>query len=731
MGKPPGMPNELFAYERKKRQWTQGDVADKISAPDERLIRRWERGEVAPTPHYRGKLAEVFGKSARALGFPPDGQIPFWHMPYRRNAFFTGRDDILQQLRYTLLTQQSSPVPRLPLALSGLGGVGKSQIALEYAYRYREHYHTVLWLHAASYQDLVADITAVADLLDLPGKDTANPAQLIETIKEWLTQLTRWLLIFDNVEHLQLLTGFLPDEPAEIKGHLLLTTRSQSTGTHAHSIAVEPMGSNTGAELLLRRAKLIAIESTLEQMAGADAAIARSLSEHMGGLPLALDQAGAYVEETLVSLSEYVQRYQEERRNLLDRRGSWAGDSEHPLPVAATLKLSFDKAGEQHPLAMDILRFCAFLHPDAIPAELFQHDGNFQYGTSVFDEAIASLLRYSLITPNTQEKTFSMHRLVKAVLIDDMLDDMSPDLQKQWRERVARALYMALPEELEFRNWSQWTRLLPYALECAAWTEDELPQALVAAGLLSKASVYLFLVQAQYSDAETLLKRVISIYERHLGVEHPITANTLDFLANLYTSIKNYSEAEALYQRALAIRERHLGTEHPDTAKCLTHLSILYYEQCKYDQAEPLSQRALAIHEKHFGVEHPETAKSLYNLAVLYSEQGKFRQAEPLVVRALYICEERLGTEHPDTARSLILLGDLATYEQAESLYRRGLSIFEKQLGAEHPDTFYALRRLERALRLQGKLEQADALYRRLSAPGNPFRATHLPTRNI
>jgi len=462
MRKPPGIPNELFTYERKKRHWTQGDVADKISAPDERLIRRWEHGDVAPTPHYRGKLAAVFGKSARELGFPPDGQISFWHMPYRRNAFFTGREDSLQLLRDTFLAQHTRPVPRLPLALSGLGGVGKSLIALEYAYRYREHYHTVLWLHAASYQDLVAGVTAVADLLDLPGKDTANPAQLIETLKEWLTQLTRWLLIFDNVENFQLLQGFLP---AEIKGHLLLTTRSQSTGTHAHSIAVEPMGSNTGAELLLRRAKLTAVESTLEHIAAADAATARSLSKDMGGLPLALDQAGAYIEETAVSLSEYEQRYQEERRDLLHRRGSWVGDGEHPEPVAVTFRLTFEKACERDPRAANILNFCAFLLPDAIPEELFQHDDSFKYGTTVFDEAIAALLRYSLIKRNTQVQTYSMHRLVQAVLIDDM----PHDLQKQWRDRVVHAVNAAFPKP-DFNEWARCERLLSHALACAFWT---------------------------------------------------------------------------------------------------------------------------------------------------------------------------------------------------------------------------------------------------------------------
>jgi tetratricopeptide (TPR) repeat protein len=681
MRKPPGIPNELFTYERKKRHWTQGDVADKISAPDERLIRRWERGEVAPTPHYRGKLAEVFGKSARALGFPPDGQISFWHMSYRRNAYFTGREDILQLLRHTLLAQHASLVPRLPLALSGLGGVGKSQIALEYAYRYREHYHTVLWLHAASYQDLVADVTAVADLLDLPGKDTAKPAQLIETLKEWLTQLTRWLLIFDNVESLQLLDDFLP---GEIKGHLLLTTLSHPTGTHAHRIAVEPMDNNTGAELLLRRAKLIAIDRTLEPMAAADAAIARSLSEDMGGLPLALDQAGAYIEETAVSLSEYEERYQAKRRDLLHRRGSWASDSEHPLPVAATLKLSFERACEQHPLASDILNFCAFLQPDAIPEELFQHDNNFKFGTTVFDEAIAALLRYSLIKRNQQENTLSMHRLVQAVLIDAM----PPDLQKRWRERVVQALNDALPDEVEFNEWARCERLLPHALVCATWTDDELTPTMGVAELFKKAGFYLD-ERGNYSDAELLQVRVLSIAKNQLGDEHLHTARCMHNLAVLYKKQSKYSQAEPLYQQALAIQVKQLGAEHPETLLSLQNLAVLYMEQGRNGLAEPLVKRVLSIQEDHLGAEHPDTARSLFMLAFIWQAQGQNWQAEFLHRQALKILEKYLGTEHPDIAHPLyclaFLLHEQGKHVQAEALHKRALSIQEQQFGAMHP----------------------------------------------
>ncbi len=686
MRKPPGIPNELFAYERKKRHWTQGDVADKISAPDERLIRRWERGEVAPTPHYRGKLAEVFGKSARELGFPPDGQISFWHMPYRRNTFFTGREDILQLLDDTFLAQHSSPVPRLPLSLSGLGGMGKTQIALEYAYRYREHYHTVLWLHAASYQNLIGDVTAVAYLLDLPGKVAAKPVQRIEALKEWLTQLSRWLLIFDNVEDFQLLEDFLP---SEIKGHLLLTTLSQNTGTHAHRIAVEPMDNNSGAELLLRRSKLLARESTLEHMVAADAALARSLSEDMEGLPLALDQTGAYIEETDASLSEFVQLYQQERDSLLNRRGAVASkDGGHPQSVATTFELSFAKAREQYPLADDILHFCAFLHPDAIPEELFQHDDHFRYGTTVFKEAIAALRRYSLITRHTQEQTFSMHRLVQAVFIDGM----PADIQKQWRERVVQAVNEHLPE-IYNDNEKQCGRLLPHAFVCATWKDDELTPILDVAELFHKVGDYLRR-QGRPTVAETLLTRALSFYKQHLRIvplDAPVEivmATALDDLAGVYIQLGKFSQMEPLLQQALTTQEKHFGTNHRYTLPSLELLAELYVRQCKYAQAEVFLVRALFIYIGSFGLKHRYTIIHLRQLADFYSTRRAYELAAFFYRKTLKILEKRLGAEHPEMLNTLFELARLLAiqgkHDQAEAFYRRAVSIQEQQVWKPH-----------------------------------------------
>src|SRR5690348_1431789 len=276
--------NELLSYERERRHWTQEYVAEQIGAPDTKMIGKWERGITIPAPHYRQRLEVPFGKNVRELGIVRNKEIPFWSVPYRQNAFFTAREAILAQLHTTFTANDGTA--RLPQALSGLGGVGKTQTALEYAYRYRRTYQIVAWLQAYSREALEAEFAALATLFNLPAKQEQDQKKMIQAVKQWFASLTRWLLIFDNADDLRLLGDFLPS-PA--RGHILLTTRSQATGTIAQAVQVEPMTPDEGAYFLLRRAKCIALNTSQADVAEADLLLAREISQALGGLPLALD----------------------------------------------------------------------------------------------------------------------------------------------------------------------------------------------------------------------------------------------------------------------------------------------------------------------------------------------------------------------------------------------------------------------------------------------------------
>jgi tetratricopeptide (TPR) repeat protein len=671
----------MLKWARIRMYCTQQQVADKLEV-SRGTVTRWENDLQLPSAYNLKQLVTILDlneKEADAL-YRAAAQVPpvIDNLPFQRNPFFTGREEHLKQLREELQETGTAAITQ-SISISGLGGIGKTQLALEYAHRsYPNVYRAALWVNAEDEAAVQASYDHLAQILELPERNEQELDRRIQAVKDWLKTHTNWLLIMDNADDLPLALSLLPAKPL---GHVILTTRSQIVRDTniAVQIKVEEMEPETGGlPFLLRRS------GVLEGEAEDIRETALQVVELLGGLPLALDQAGAYFEERRLSFTDYIKRYHAERHRLLNRRGSRvSGYSEHPEPVAVTLELSFKEACKGHPLATDILHFCSFLQPDDIPEELFQHDNSFKFDTTEFDDAIAALQRYSLINLNSQEKTFSMHRLVQAVLIDDMF----PDLQKQWRERVARALNAAF-KELDFKEWGQCKRLVSHALVCATWTEDELTPTVGVAELFQKAGIYL-LARGQYSVAEPLLTRALSIYKQHLGVEHLLTAYALQNQANLYMKQGKYGQSELLHQQAIAILERQLGAEHPETAKFLLSLAALYMGQEKIAQAEQLVVRALSIQEKHLGTAHPDTALSLALLGTIYYDQNKFEQAESLYRHTLKIFEEHQGADHPSTVQPLyqlaLVLHLQGKHEQAEALYQRAISILEQRFGATHP----------------------------------------------
>ncbi len=731
-------PNRRLRYERERRGWSQQDVADKIGTTPLN-VGRWERGVTVPGPHFRLKLSEVFEKSPADLGLvaerpldmlspglisaqtstttvtePP---VPLWNVPYRRNGFFTGREEVLEQL-HIALTAQAQPVALAqPQAISGLGGIGKTQTAVEYAHRYRDDYKAVLWARAETADLLMSDYLIIAALLDLAERNEQEQHKVVNAVLRWFDTHDDWLLILDNADDLEMASDFIPSSG---KGHVLITTRAHSTGTIAGRIELDTMTVEEGMLFLLRRIKRIRGNAPLESISESIRSQTRTIVEEMDALPLALDQAGAYIEETGTGLSDYLKLYQARRHRLLRMRGQDAAG--HPEPVATTWSLSVEKIRQANPAAAELLKLLALLHPDRIPESMLVA-GASALGPVLepivsdefdFNEALGELHKYSLIKRDPEEKILAIHRLVQAVI----WDGMSEQEREEWTERAITALDVVFPQvtnDATHETWEQCERFLPHALACAGLIATQ-KSSVVLASVLYKTAEYLR-ERAQYEQAEPLHQRALSIREQTLGSADPQVATSLHALATLYHQQGKYKQAAPLYQRALSIREQTLGSADPQVAASLNNLAVLYFHQGKYEQAEPLYQRALHMREQALGPEHPQVGISLINLAGVYYQRGKYELAESLFQRALHIFEQALGLEHPLVAHALNNLAALfveqGRYEPARPLYQRALHIREKVLGAEHPDIAYSLNNLADLYHLQHEYEQAASLYQR------------------
>ena len=715
--------NERLQHQRILRNWHLHDLADQLGVATT-TVKRWERGSQHPSPYYRIKLCDLFGLSAQDLGLEavtsdlplldlaqeilPDATHQdrdsaasveeaqaYWMVPYARNPNFTGRAGQLTSLLHLQspddcdqqsTTQRTSCLSAL--ALTGMGGIGKTQIALEYAYRVREqgHYQHIIWINAASEEAILTSFLTVADQLPDMQQQGTDQHQIVAAVRHWFEHDAHsWLLIVDNADDLSIIPAYLPRLG---NGRILLTTRAHAVGALATAITVDNLSMEEGTELLQRRTQRLADVSPHEMKQ------ARHIVSTLAQFPLALDQAGAYIEETGCSFSSYLDLYHTHRSLLLARRGKQS--TNYAATVTTTWALSLQVLTQRNPAASEFLQLSAFLSPDHIPEELLI-EGAPHWPPALheavtdplrFNQMVEDLFQFSLVKRFAEDRLLSLHRLVQIV----QRERMAPAEQRLWAQHVVCAVNAVFPYDLtdSLATWPLCQRYLEQALMCDLLIQEHQVLLPEAADLLNRTGTYLR-DRAAYALAEPLFQRALRIREQHLGPEHADTAATLNNLAALYWQQGRYAEAEPLFQNALHIREQYLGPEHPLVALALNNLAFLSSQLGKDEQVELLYQRALHIWEQQLEPEHLDVAYALHGLALLYSKQNKETEAERFFQRALHIREQLLGLEHPGLAA---LLSDFAEFQQAHgkaseaaSLYQRVLTIREHVFGVDHPLT--------------------------------------------
>jgi transcriptional regulator with XRE-family HTH domain len=489
-----------------------------------RSISRWEHNQAIPQQYYQEKLCQVLQIPLDVLfGFNDvaHGNIfrstPLWCVPYARNAYFTGRETVLLQLHERLHAEYEMTLT-WPQVVSGLGGIGKTQTALEYAYRFRNDYQAVMWIRAETRETLVADYQALAHLLQLPETDSQDLSLIVKAVKRKLHSYDTWLFICDGAEDLEHVYTTLPDAS---QGHVVLTTRSQVTGTLGSQLDLQKMEPAESLLFLLRRAKYLSLETSPEEAPAVLRTQAGVVAEVVDGHPLALDQAGAYIDETKCSFSEYLERYATRQSILLNERGALS--NYHSASVAETLSCSFRAVEQTSPVAADLLRLCSFLYPDAIPEELIiqgmaEPDLALQTMVTdplVLDAAIKALRYFSLLYREPEHKTFTIHRLTQAII----KNEMDTTTRHRWAEHTIRVLNHIFPNYNDATAWPRCQRYLPHILNCAKFIEEEGIASLEAGELLYRAGGYLY-KRGYYIQAEPILRVALSIIKDASGPDY-------------------------------------------------------------------------------------------------------------------------------------------------------------------------------------------------------------------
>ncbi|MFN8476074.1 MAG: FxSxx-COOH system tetratricopeptide repeat protein [Anaerolineae bacterium] len=627
----------------------------------------------------------------------PGPRYPIVNIP-PRNEYFTGRADLLDALGKALGAGGATAITQ-PLGLHGLGGVGKSQLAIEFFYRHETDYDVAWWLRAEDPTVLAGDIALLAIALKLPEAAAPDQSEAVAAVLRWLDGHARWLLVFDNATAP---VAVAPCIPAHPHGHVLITSRYAVWDELAADVPVDTLPPDDAVAFLLKRARQ------------KDRDAAGDLAKDLGYLPLALEQAAGYMRAEGVPLAEYLETFRTERLALLAE----GKPLRYPDTVATTWLISFGQAG-QTPGAADLLSLLAFLAPDDIPLGILR-DGRERLPDGLaaivgskmkFQKAVGALHTVSLL--RRADDTVSVHRLVQAVARDRLAEDE----RQVWAEAAARVASKAFPYDSDdVRTWPECAALLPHALAGAEYAEILGVAGETAASLLHQVTVYLW-GRAEYARAADLLRRALRIGEQTLGAEHPDVAVGVNNLGNVLRYQGDLAGARALLDRALRIGEETLGAEHPTVAIRLNNLGNVLRYQGDLAGARALLDRALRIDEKVYGPDDPNVAIRLNNLGNVLRDQGDLVGAWALYKRALRIWETKLGPEDPKVATAannlggvLHAQGDLAG---ARALFERALRIDEKVYGTDHPEVATDLNNLGEVLHDERNLAGAQALYER------------------
>ena len=712
------------------------------------LVKQFRRRQFnAVQPYYdggldalrRGDLREVLQSLARDLdnraqearrGAESQNTVP----PYNRR--FSGRVDELMELRRQLMDDRAGVIS----GIHGLGGIGKTELAFTYAHAFASAYPGGRFLVPCERRGSLLQATLhLGDLFrdQISDEERKQPETYFAAIKaclrERLDKVGHILLVLDNVTDAALLRAEQTDLLTSLgpKLHLLATTRLPPAGQGRWLTLGELPPAD--ALQLLENHRPCANE--------AERVAARSIVHDLGGFAIAVELVAAYI-----AAHESVTYTGMAGRLGLGDLDVLAEDQDvelrrhnHQRRLRAVLEPTL---AALTPAERRALEYSALLQPDYVPLpwlrELVTQDfpelARPKRLGDPWEELWRHLMRLALFS-RAEGETTQPHLVRCHRLLQELLRRQTSAKRLALRQKQVNALVGQRDAALQKTTHWQEARweLEPFEALARLWAEAKHPS---AAWLLNQAGLRWYDL-AEWSRAEPLYLRALTIDEQSYGQEHPVVALRLNNLAQLLQDTNRLAEAEPLMRRALAIVEQSYGPEHPDVATSLNNLASLLLATNRLAEAEPLMARVVMIFEKSLGQNHPNVATALNNLAQLLQAANRLAEAEPLIVRVVTIFEKSLGQNHPNVAIALNNLAQLLQktnrLAEAEPLMRRALAILEQSIGQNHPDVASALGNLALLLQDTNRLTEAEPLMRRALAiyeqsygPGHPQAATAL-----
>jgi tetratricopeptide (TPR) repeat protein len=647
----------------------------------------------------RADLAETLPQAETADGRPT---APIaWNVPGRLRRF-VGRQDLLFELERALM----HPARVALVALEGMGGIGKTALALEYAYLHANAFDVVWWVAAERSELIDQQLRGLARPLGLPPD--ADP----DVVWAGLQSVPSWLVVFDNVEDSAAVARFLPRSTGG--GRVLVTSRLRDTRRLGTPISVPVFDRAASVELISGHVQ------------GIDTAIADQIAGLLGYLPLALDQAAGFLDETLIPAERFAQLLTERLDMFLHAERVPNAATSADTTVADLLTLSVDQLRTRQPAAVELLELCALCAPDPIPLDLFTEDasrlGDSELASAAADawnweqDAVGSLTKYNLARRDAD--TVVIHRLIATATRGTLSDQMTAARLTM----LASLLRATLSDNIRENptGWPRWRSLLPHALEVAGRGRTADGETFRAAAWLADHAAGYLLEHGQVALAIDLFERTVTDCRRVLGPDDPDTLAVETSLAEARKTEGRLDEAISRYEQAVAAYERVLGPDDPRTLTCRSNLARAYRTAGRVSEAITLFERVLADRERAFGPEHPDTLASRNNLARAYRTAGRVSESITLLQRAVSDRIRVLGADHPDTfisrdnlARAFESAGRIG---EAIVLHHRNLGDRERILGVNHPMTLMSRNNLAYAYRSAGRIPDAIALHERVLA---------------